>query len=59
MYYAKFQFYSVAQIYAMSLDVPVTIVLGQDGLFWVVETESKSMYLQQGCLALDDKSNKQ
>ncbi len=47
--YAKFPFYSVAQLYAITLDTPVAILLGQDNLFWVVEEKSASGYINQGC----------
>jgi hypothetical protein len=35
--YAKFPFYSIAQIYAIRLNVPVSILLGRDNLYWVVD----------------------
>lgn len=35
--YGKFPFYSIAQIYAIGLNVPVSIILGRDSLYWVVD----------------------
>ena len=46
--YAKFPFYSVAQMYALSLNTPVAIVLGEDHLYWVVDQGN----VQEGCLLL-------
>jgi hypothetical protein len=50
--YAKFPFYSVAQLYALSLDIPVAILLGQDNLYWVVDRVHTSDYLSEGCSLL-------
>jgi hypothetical protein len=50
--YAKFPFYSVAQIYALSLNAPVAIMLGEDHLYWVVDQGNKSRFLQEGCSLL-------
>lgn len=50
--YAKFPFYSVAQMYALSLDTPVTIVLGDDLLYWVVDRNVESDYIRVGCSLL-------
>ncbi|HEX9078408.1 MAG TPA: hypothetical protein VF795_02390 [Desulfuromonadaceae bacterium] len=46
--YAKFPFYSVAQMYAISLDAPVAILLGQDNLYWVVDQWKAGDYLVEG-----------
>lgn len=51
--YAKFPFYSVAQIYAISLGAPVSILLGQDNLYWVVDKDKASQYISgEGCALL-------
>ena len=47
--YAKFPYYSVAQMYAITLNLPVSILLGQDNLYWVVDEERASSYLHLGC----------
>jgi hypothetical protein len=47
--YAKFPFYSVAQMYAISLDTPVSILLGRDNLYWVVDKSIARNYLSEGC----------
>jgi len=51
--YAKFPFYSVAQIYAISLNVPVSILLGRDNLYWVVDQDIAGNYAQEGCSLLN------
>jgi len=50
--YAKFPFYSVAQMYALSLDVPVAIMLGEDYMYWVVDPQKEVSYLKSGCSLL-------
>lgn len=50
--YAKFPFYSVAQMYAISLDAPVAILLGRDNLYWVVDQWQAGNYLGEGCSLL-------
>lgn len=50
--YAKFPFYSVAQMYAMSLDMPVAIMLGGDLLYWVVDRQREVEYQKIGCSLL-------
>ena len=50
--YAKFPFYSVAQMYALSLNAPVTIVLGEDQLYWVVDQSNEMQFIQDGCSLL-------
>jgi hypothetical protein len=50
--YAKFPFYSVAQLYAISLNTPVAIMLGEDHLYWVVDQSSEMMFAQKGCSLL-------
>jgi hypothetical protein len=50
--YAKFPFYSVAQMYALSLDAPVAILLGEDHLYWVVDRKTELDYVQVGCSLL-------
>jgi len=50
--YAKFPFYSVAQIYAVSLDAPVAIMLGRDNLYWVVDRLKAREFERQGCSLL-------
>lgn len=50
--YAKFPFYSVAQMYALSLKTPVTIMLGGDHLYWVVDQKKEEEYLGEGCALL-------
>lgn len=44
----KFRYYSTAQMFALALDVPVMIVLSNDGLYWVVEKQWESACVQQG-----------
>ncbi len=46
--YAKFSFYSVAQIYALTLDTPVAIMLGGDHLYWVVDKSNETKFVQAG-----------
>lgn len=50
--YAKFPFYSVAQMYAMSLETPVAIMLGNDHLYWVVDQNCELKYMKEGCSVL-------
>jgi hypothetical protein len=50
--YAKFPFYSVAQMYALSLNTPVAIMLGEDHLYWVVDKGSEVRFVQEGCSLL-------
>lgn len=50
--YAKFPFYSVAQMYAISLNTPVAIMLGEDHLYWVVDQGNEMMFIQEGCSLL-------
>ena len=50
--YAKFPFYSVAQMYALSLDAPVAIMLGEDQLYWVVDRSSEMQFIEEGCSLL-------
>jgi hypothetical protein len=50
--YAKFSFYSVAQMYAIGLKEPVAILLGRDNLYWVVDQFHASDYLSEGCSLL-------
>lgn|GEM_PF-673087 len=50
--YAKFPFYSVAQMYALSLNTPVAIMLGADHLYWVVERDNELKFAQEGCSLL-------
>lgn len=51
--YAKFPFYSVAQLYAITLDAPVSILLGRDNLYWVVDQENTVQYMDEGCSLLN------
>lgn len=50
--YAKFPFYSVAQMYAITLDTPVAILLGRDNLYWVVDQGKTVQYMGEGCALL-------
>lgn len=50
--YAKFPFYSVAQMYALTLDAPVAIMLGGDHLYWVVDKGNEHKFAQEGCSLL-------
>jgi len=50
--YAKFPFYSVAQMYAISLNAPVAIMLGEDQLYWVVDQSSEMQFIEEGCSLL-------
>lgn len=50
--YAKFPFYSVAQMYALTLNTPVAIMLGEDHLYWVVDTNKEMKFTQEGCALL-------
>jgi hypothetical protein len=47
--YAKFPFYSIAQLYAIGLNVPVSILLGRDNLYWVVDLNLVENYTSAGC----------
>jgi hypothetical protein len=47
--YAKFPFYSMAQLYALSLNAPVAIMLGADHLYWVVDRNNEFRFAQEGC----------
>jgi len=46
--YAKFPFYSIAQIYAIRLNVPVSILLGRDNLYWVVDQRLADNFSDDG-----------
>lgn len=50
--YAKFSFYSVAQMYALSLNTPVAIMLGEDQLYWVVDRGNETKFVNEGCSLL-------
>lgn len=50
--YAKFPFYSVAQMYALTLNLPVAIMLGEDNLYWVVDQGTETRYAREGCSLL-------
>lgn len=50
--YAKFPFYSVAQMYALTLNTPVAIMLGGDHLYWVVDQHNEVEYMKVGCSLL-------
>lgn len=50
--YAKFPFYSVAQMYALSLNAPVAIMLGEDHLYWVVDQSNEMRFIEEGCSLL-------
>ncbi len=50
--YAKFPYYSVAQLYAMSLNTPVAILLGGDLQYWVVDQRKEAEYANIGCSVL-------
>ena len=50
--YAKFPFYSVAQMYALSLNAPVAIMLGEDNLYWVVDKGNEMQFIEEGCSLL-------
>ncbi len=54
--YAKFPFYSVAQMYALTLNTPVAIMLGGDHLYWVVDQHNEGEYLKVGCSLLSHAS---
>lgn len=46
--YAKFPFYSIAQMYALTLDTPVAIMLGGDLHYWVVDQQKEVEYSNIG-----------
>ena len=50
--YAKFPFYSVAQMYALTLNAPVAIMLGGDHLYWVVDRGNEIKFTNAGCSLL-------
>jgi hypothetical protein len=50
--YAKFPFYSIAQMYALTLNTPVAIMLGMDHLYWVVDQNCETEFIQEGCSVL-------
>ena len=47
--YAKFPFYSVAQMYALTLNTPVAIMLGEYQLYWVIDQDNELKFKQEGC----------
>lgn len=51
--YGKFPFYSIAQMYAIGLNVPVSILLGRDNLYWVVDQSLVSDLKNDGCSQLN------
>jgi hypothetical protein len=51
--YAKFPFYSIAQLYAIGLNVPVSILLGGDNLYWVVDQNLVENYTNAGCSSIN------
>lgn len=55
--YAKFPYYSVAQMYALSLNTPVAIMLGEDHLYWVVDQNFEKKFAQEGCSLLSHPVN--
>lgn len=50
--YAKFPFYSVAQMYALTLNTPVAIMLGEDHMYWVVDQGNELRFAREGCSLL-------
>lgn len=50
--YAKFPYYSVAQMYAFNLNQPVAILLGNDHLYWVVDPKATEDLMDTGCSML-------
>lgn len=46
--YGKFAFCSVAQLYATNLNIPVTILLGSDNFYWVVDRHKTKDFLDKG-----------
>ena len=50
--FAKFPFYSIAQMYAISLNAPVKILLGNDNLYWVVDHRLVGECMDEGCSLL-------
>ena len=50
--YAKFPFYSVAQMYALTLNTPFAIMLGEDHLYWVVDRSFELKFVLEGCSLL-------
>ena len=50
--FAKFPFYSIAQMYAIRLNAPVTILLGNDNLYWVVDRHLVGDCMDEGCSLL-------
>lgn len=50
--YAKFPYYSVAQMYAFNLNQPVAILLGSDHLYWVVDPDTSERCMDNGCSML-------
>ena len=50
--YAKFPFYSIAQMYALTLNTPVAIMLGGDQQYWVVDRSNEMKFVEEGCSLL-------
>lgn len=50
--YAKFPYYSVAQMYAFNLNQPVAIIFGSDHLYWVVDPKATEDLMDTGCSML-------
>lgn len=51
--YAKFSLYSVAKMYALSLN-NVSIILGRDHSYWVVNQSEERMYKDKGCVVISN-----
>lgn len=45
--YARFPFFSLALIYAINLDAQVSIILGDDNFYWVVNQNMVEAYLEK------------
>lgn len=51
--YAKFTFYSVALMYAFRQEAPVSIMIGGDNLYWVVDRQMAGKFLDKGGVLLN------
>jgi len=51
--HAKFPFYSLALMFAFSKDVPLSIMIGDDNYYWVVDRHIDWQFLANGGVLLN------
>ena len=49
---ATFSHYSVAYLFALTLNTPTAIMLGEDHRFWVVDRGDEALFSNQGYVLL-------